>query len=153
MPADLTTASLIVRQGLVLDDEALIVLESRGGSSRVWRVPFRSVYRLTMHRRVPAGRMTLVFLLITVPGAALALIDEPIARGFAGALVAVSVVILAWYAVCKKTRLHIEYGSMHRELEVIATPTRVRRFVQRFAESVGDVQESRRAELATRMEQ
>ncbi|MEM7576730.1 MAG: hypothetical protein AAF328_04570 [Planctomycetota bacterium] len=148
MPADLTTASLIVRQGLVLDDEALVVLESRGSSSRVRRVPYRQLYRMTMHRRFPAGRMAVTFLVLTLPGAALGLIDDSIIRGFAVVLVAVSLVILGWYAVCKKTKLRFEYGSMSREVEVIATPSRVDRFARRLAERVEQVQTARRSELA-----
>lgn len=146
MPADLTTASLIVRQSLVLDDDALVILESRGGSSRVWRVPYLRVRRLTLHQRLPAGRMAVVFLLLTLPGAALLLIDDDVAWVFAGILIGLSLVILTWYAVCRKTRLRFEYSTSERELEVIARPKRLRRFTQRFSEAVRRVHASTNAE-------
>ncbi|MEM1097188.1 MAG: hypothetical protein AAGH92_00225 [Planctomycetota bacterium] len=151
MPADLTTASLVARQSVVLDDEAMILLESRGSSSRVRRVPYRQVYRLTLHRRWPAGRMATIFLALLLPGAAIALIDEPIARGFAAVLIVLAVCILSWYGVCRKTMLRFEFGSMSREVEVIATPARLDRFVRRFTELVTNVQAARRVELETRL--
>lgn len=141
MPTDLNTTSTVVRQGLVLDDQSLVILESQLSNSRIWRIPYDQVRSLTVSRRPPLGRMAAVSGLILLPGSLLFLISE---EGFwilAGFIIAFALALLTFYLVCGKTTLEFAYGQRTRTMHVIARPKKIHKFLIRFTSSVEASQE------------
>ncbi len=146
MPVDLTTAAMTVRQGLLLDDDALVILESRGTSSRLWRIPYEQTQRLVVARVWPVGRIALISVVLGLPGTLLMLVDETAVRVIAAALLIVLAAVLTWYAVCRRTNFEVHFGHRVRSFAVIARPARIDRFIARFVTHVRDAQQAGHAE-------
>lgn len=136
MPVDLSTASLVSRRGLVLDDQSLVILESQFMTSRMWRVPYEQVRCLTLSRSTPYLRMTIISVLILLPGLLLLLVQESATNVIAAFLIVLALAMLTYYLVCGKTRIEIAYGQRLRTFDVITSQGRLDRFLLRFKSAV-----------------
>lgn len=143
----LTTASFIVRQSIVLDERSMVILESHAAGNRVWRVPYEQVRSLTVTQQFPIVRMLLVAMFIFLPGLLFLLIQEFEANVVAAFFLTLGFLVLAWYIVCRKTTLHLRYGTRERTLPIIARPGKVSRFVQNFTTAVQRAQAFHRQRL------
>ncbi|MEM7624139.1 MAG: hypothetical protein AAF333_00775 [Planctomycetota bacterium] len=147
MSADLSTASLFTRHGLVLDENAMVVMETRSASSRLWRVPYDQVSSLAVSQQIPAARILVVTVLVLLPSLLLFLVQEVVTNYLGGVLAAVAIAVIIYYLIAKKTTLTFCYGHHVKTYPVIARPSRLNRFLQRFHTAVESAQDRRRAEL------
>ena len=148
MPVDLTTASVLARQTLVLDDQNLVVLESQTSSSRMRRIPYGQVKGLAVSRGFPVVRMMMIALFILLPGVLLMLTHVRTVTIIGTLLIAIALVILISYLVVGKTTITIDFGTRHRTFHIIARAAKINRFLKRFDKAVSTSQETLRQKYA-----
>ena len=126
MPVDLYSASSFARRGLVIHEGDLVILQSRGISSRVWRVPLDRLESVVVTRRPPWAHLTIVTLLI-LPGVLLLAVEPWLALIFVPFLF-----LLVWYAAVGQTELTFHYAQRQRGFWVITRRGKVERFLNRL---------------------
>lgn len=150
MPVDLTSYNVIVNRGVLIQSDHLLILESQGVASRLWRVPFEQVTKVTATRGVPWLRAIFVPILpallglpfligaFTDPGNGMVLL---LALGLFFMLLAAC--ILGRYLVYGKTTLELHYGlGKHRKMNFVASPAKMRRFMSRLIDGIRTVQDN-----------
>ncbi len=145
MTSDLTEATLLQRTALILDDQHLIFAAHSGTTAELRRIPYRSVSRLTVHRKPLTVRVVLLSLLAALGGGLLLLTGDPVGYVIAGIYLMIVGAAAAHYAVAGRTFLTFEHGRQTRICKVIARPKRIERFLHRFGTAVQAAQEHERA--------
>lgn len=150
MAVDINIIGVVGQEGLVLEDDHLIILQSRSNTSRIWRIPYEQVTQIIVTRRRPWVRMILMSMLPAMPGLLfLGLGIGALSDGnstaialllLAGVFALLLLIILAWYEWCRKTVVDIHYGSRHRKLEFIVRPKKRERFLDRMIHDVQALQ-------------
>lgn len=105
-------------------------------SDRVWRTYYDRVGAVVVYRTIPVARILLVLVLLVTPGLLLQLVDEPVASTIGWCLVAAAVAMLTWSFICGKTHIMIERDGTWRTYLAIATPGRMRRFLDELYQRI-----------------
>lgn len=147
MPADLTSANLVTRTALVLDDQALAILENTGTASRVYRIPYSRVEHLLVSQNFPWVSFTVITLFMFLPGVLLFFVQEPVTNVIAAAILALALILIAYYTVCLRTTLTFAYGDRTRTFKFTSRPAKLARFLTRFDAAVLAAQKYEREQL------
>jgi hypothetical protein len=132
MSADLTYSGWMTRGSLVLQDDALVVLEHQVIRDRVKRIKYDRVSTLLIWREFPVGRAVLFLVLFGLPGiSSLTTGGGGIVTG--SILLAVLAIIEIRYALYQKTHILIQRGERTYRYSGIFSRKKVNRFAERFA--------------------
>jgi hypothetical protein len=146
---DLKCHDLFTRRSALLDARQLIILDHGLIGDRVRRVNFDRVDQVTLHKRLPIAPLTLLLLLVLVPGAILELIalgmrpgeEQWVVGGFGLALMCIAIGGIGWHAVCRQSCIAIQRGDQRYELRAVTTPARIRRFLNTLTHHIEHIQQ------------
>lgn len=150
MPADINIVGLVGQEGLVIEDDHLVILQSRSNTCRIWRIPFEQVTRIVVTRKWPWTRLILVSLLPGLPGLFFLWIgisimgdgddSYPFLLGFAAFFLLLSALIIVRYVWFKLTLIDMHYNLRERNLAFVVRPKKRQAFMDKLTAGIERVQ-------------
>jgi hypothetical protein len=131
---DLVGATLTRRQSLLVDDDALVVLESIGSRDRVRRVLYDRVASVVVWRALPWVRMLLVAVLAGLPGMGMLTLEGGEYVGWP--LLIFTIIALGRYLYSGKTFIRMRRGRADMTLTTIARPGKVEKALERLCRHI-----------------
>ena len=150
MPLDLKTSNnFISSRGVLIERDHLLILESQGMSSRLWRVPFDQVTRVVATRRIPWLKLIFLPMLPALPGLIFilaAIYDTPRLNmwmlGLGAICMLIAAAVIFRYLFYRRTDLTIDYGrNKQRQMSFIARPRKIKDFLTRLTQNIRADQE------------
>src|SRR5687768_14351463 len=132
MAADLSVRMTLRRLNLLLDEDALVILEQQSVSDRMRRILLDRVESVVTWRRPAWVALALITIFLGLPGLGVILIgvsvDEVVVLIIGGIILAVAAALLFWFIFCGQTTVRITRAGTNHEFTVTARPSTVRRF-------------------------
>lgn len=145
MAADLSAYSLFQRRELILEEDALLELESQFGSDRIKRILFDRIQSLSAWTQVLAGRLVISAIIIVI-GLVFLL---PLITNTKSDMVPLGVILVTIGIIT-----FLRYASVHRyylvirmldeseiRITALSRPVKFRRFVKRLVDGIAEFQE------------
>jgi hypothetical protein len=127
MGVDLRNRSTFERSSIIVTDDAIVKLEHTYGDDRLKRAMFASLESLIIWRKLCWAQITVVALLVVMPGILiLALNSELMILG--AILLGIGLLLIVYYVYCGKYTIRLIRRGTTMEFSGVYRPGKVRKF-------------------------
>ena len=141
MAVDLKLRNSFGNVSIILMDDHLVELEHSYTSDRVRRVRYDRVESVVRWRVLPLGRMSIVGLLVAVPGLLMLLSSDQVLVTTGTILLTIAALIEAMYVYMGKTHISIMRAGREFKMAGVVWPPKVNRLLNRMEADIRRTQE------------